>query len=185
MEREFLIHHTWPIQNTENIHPESHLSYQRTLSDEHIQQTHALMAPSFVSRGGDIRDIDISELTDIARNKGELWTASDNQIVYAACTLLPITGNITQWEYLNHGIVAPQERYKGGKIMETLLRSCLKQPRNIQAYFTISTAQSIFTRLGFIDTDITSLACIDKTIAEITNQKLRPGTNASIFIKIV
>jgi len=164
---------------------QTRLLYEKTLSEERMYQAHALMVPEFISRGGNIRDIEIDELFDLARIHGELWTASDNGQVLASFTLLTLTGNRSRWGYLNHGIVAPEKRHQGGMLMETLLRSCLNKQRNMNAYFTISTAQSIFSRLGFIHTDIATLEQIDPAIAEITKHKVRPNTHAVILSKIL
>jgi hypothetical protein len=156
----------------------------RISSREEIIQVHTLLQEEFISRGGLIRDVSVDEMIELSQNGGEIWRYKKNQQTLAAFTLTPLTGQLGNWWYINHGVVRNDLRHQGGQIMTDLLISCLSSPRTPERYLVISVVRKIFQRLGFSQVDLFDLNRIDGTMSQIIQKKLRPDIAVNLFIKI-
>ena len=180
METETRIHQFQLDPNSEPISQE--LTFDRVFKPDMLVQIHAILSPEFSSRGGNIRDIPLSGLTDLTSGPGEVWAAFQNCIPVACLTITPLEGSTGIWWYLNHGVIIPGLRYQGGQIMENLVRTCISTPRKDTRYVVITVAPGHILRAGFSEIDPLTLSETDPDLAYIVTQKLRPDKPAHVCV---
>ncbi len=156
-------------------------SYRTLKKEPEIRQVYQLMEPEFISNGGLLRDISISDLNRISEESGEVWGAYNGDDLVAAFTVSTIEGKSSGWRYLNHGVVALQQRHRGGKVMEKLIAECVSLNPDCP-HIVLTVARGIFTRSGFSEIDIDDLKRIDSAVGEIMEGKRRQDTKSYIYI---
>ena len=158
------------------------LIFEQTRSDEMISHVFSLMQPEFIPEGGNLRELSLERLTEIANRDGELWIAREGNRLLSCQTVTPLPGQFGNWSYLNYGVVAPEERHQGGQIIENLIKTCVNVPRETAGFVVITVARGIFARNGFSQIDVEGLNRIDPIIARIINEKIRPDKESYIFV---
>ncbi len=147
-----------------------------------INQILFLLEPEFISRGGNLRDLNLTGIQNILRD-GEFWLAfNQRREIIAGLSLTLFTNSDPQpWSYLNHAVVRPDYRHQG--VMTELIKHLLLSKRPSASYFAISVSKTIFQANGFRLLSLEQLINLNKSLAEVVFYKLRPGTAPYIFVK--
>lgn len=165
--------HSLPLMAPELIHP---------YDSRGLARIHAFLEQEAVSAGGNISDKTFEDIVSLARSGTQLWTMQQNNEIVSLCTLEPLEGTSFPWWYLNNGVTKKEHRRSG--LSSALVANAMERNGGRVGYVVIYIRQGIFERLGFTETDVTSLRAIDASISARMAQKLRPNTESHLFVRL-
>ena len=139
-----------------------------------------LLSSEFMSKGGNIRDLTIDDLSFLA-TKGQVWIAYDKDILVSGITLQPFIGSSGDWWYFNNAVTL--QNYRGQGIVEKLVSSVTQTQPLESNYFVLTVTKGPFLRNGFNIVTVPELALLDETNAQIAAKKIRPDNPATICIR--
>ena len=147
-----------------------------------LHEVHVFLMQESMSHGGNIRDKTLEDIEQFARGGGQIWMMVNGSEIIAVQTFEPMCGARIPWWYINNGHT--EMGWRGQGIASGLISHALALNGPGVGYFLIYVRQSLFERLGFQEVATEHLASVDEHIAQVVREKLRPGKEAHVFIRI-